>query len=113
MAESSTWILCCALESEFDDDFGMREADMFMPAAAAFVRIAGKRIYELCVSEEQTSASGRAAGPLWRGERKLSIQRWQFWKERFAHFSTMDEVGEDCRRSAAEASLSMARAEEQ
>lgn len=107
------WIVRQALESAFNDIFGQREAGMWLPAAAAVMRIAGKSIHELCVSEERTTALRLVGGPLWRGEGRLNVQRWYFWKARFAHFSIMDEVGESCRRSAAEGSLSMARADEQ
>lgn len=113
MAETAAWILCCALESEFDDDYGIREAEMYMPAAAAIMRVAGRRIYELSVKGEQTTASGRARGPLWHGARELSLERWKFWETRFAEFSSMDGVGENCQRVAAEGNASMARAEEQ
>jgi hypothetical protein len=43
------------------------------------------------------------------GENRLTVQRRQFWKGRFAEFSSMNGVGEECPDSAGEADLSMAK----
>jgi hypothetical protein len=107
MAECAVWILYCALEDEMNDTYGICEAQLYIPAAAAFVTIAGDKIYDLCVREERTTASGRERGVLFKEENRLTVQRWQFWKSKFAEFSSMDGVGEECRESAGEAVTSM------
>jgi hypothetical protein len=112
MAESDVWILYCALEDELNDTYGIREAELYMPAAAAFVTIAVDKIYDFCVREEETTASERVRGVLFKGESRLTVQRWQFWKGRFAEFSAMDGVGEECRKSAVEVVVSMTKVRE-
>lgn len=51
MTESAVWILYCALEDELNDTFGIREAELYMPAATAVLTITGDKIYDMCFPE--------------------------------------------------------------
>lgn len=111
MAMFAVYTLRVALEDPCEDAFGIWEADMWIPAAATFINIAGAKIYGLCANQIETTGLGSMSGRLWRGDNRLTIERWNFWKARFREFATIGGVGEGCKIAAGEAFISMVRVE--
>jgi len=94
MAWWADWILSNALENNFDDNFGISEADVYVPGAAAFMDIAAHRVHGMCIGDENSTS------PLSEGENRLTRTRWMSWKARFAELSTMDGVADESQKAA-------------
>ncbi|KAI0387078.1 hypothetical protein F5Y04DRAFT_242961 [Hypomontagnella monticulosa] len=78
---------------------GLRRTELWVPQAAQWILIAGDLVYRLCQDREKNTGEpatdkgllDRAVdGFLFDGEEGFSMQRWAFWKERFAQISELD-----------------------
>lgn len=91
---------CDAFE-EIREPFDNREmADewrMYIPPAAAWIRIGGQVLYDLCF--EQTSEEKEFA--------VFTSKSWRMWKDRFAAFADDKDIDEHCQGLAKEAAEEM------
>ena len=94
MARWADWILSNVLENNFHDNFGVSEAEVYVPGAAAFMEIAAHRVRGMCIGDENS------ASPFSEGEDRLTLTRWMSWKARFAELSTMDGVADESQKAA-------------
>ena len=58
-------------------------------------------------SQEDSTGSTNAKGPLWDGKTGFSLARYQLWKRRFSEISENDKVDEHTRLAAADAQKKM------
>lgn len=105
--ELPMWAYCAlqgGLEHSYDEhanpDIDVKSDDWpsMIPAAAIWLLIAGKQIYNHCVSGD--TADG------WDGG-EWSMEEWSVWKERLGTFAERQDFSEDCRYFAAETLKSM------
>lgn len=68
-------------------------AEVYVPAAAAWVRYAGSAIWGLCRDE---------GGELWGGK-GFNLQRWETWKRRFGEVARDGKLSERIRGEGGEA----------
>jgi hypothetical protein len=113
------WIYCIwamrdALEDNLDDDRQTRHKpvtaaqkyDAFVPAAAVWVLVLGKALYE---REEDMTPTNRnqgnpaRGGEYWKGKPEFSKARWALWKDRFSKVGGMTELSDETRQIAKEA----------
>ena len=96
----------CNAFQEISEPFDTREmADewkMYIPPAAAWIRIGGGVLYGVC-SKKETSEEKEAA--------MITSERWQAWKERFVALEDDKGINEYCRGLAREAANEMKRIE--
>jgi hypothetical protein len=80
--------------------------DQHVPAAAVWAIYAGKRMLELSKESKEGSASTRG-GPSWEGKPGYSMERWDFWKQKFATFSVREDLAAKTKELSAKAYESM------
>jgi len=89
--------------------------DITLPAAAAWISVAGAQIYgwdEEFSHGPKVGAPG-SSGPLWNGKHGLCKERWQLWGKRFGELtsSESDQITDDLRIVARHAEARMAEIE--
>ncbi|KAJ5131441.1 uncharacterized protein N7515_007480 [Penicillium bovifimosum] len=83
------------------EELSPESLEALIPAAAAWISILGKEIYEW--NEEFDGALGRG-GPLWEGRHGFSKERWQLWRKRFGDMARTElAIGDELKTSASEA----------
>ncbi|KAJ8067382.1 hypothetical protein OCU04_004733 [Sclerotinia nivalis] len=101
-----------ALEYEFEASNASHvlSSDYLVPMAAEWIIMAGESM-----SLDGGNVGGYASlgGPLWEGDPKLSLERWQFWMRRFEVFAGCEALMEETRNTAKEAAEKMRCIEEQ
>jgi len=98
------------LEVSYPQD-QIRQAIMYIPPAAAWIRHAGDSIHKFCVDKHN---GGAVCGQLepgctweWTGGNEFSIERWQFWKRRLGEVAAEQSLDEHVRSMAKEAEAKM------
>lgn len=93
-------VLWQTLEQNYDDTFGEAmlhlERQILLPAAATWVLVAGKTIYDHCVQEEIGRPDGDAGG----GTLTSFSQRWEDWKPGFQKLAVSQDMSEEHRELA-------------
>ena len=85
------WNMADALEAAIDEPQHIRRTEIFVPAAANWILVAGKVLLDLCrrgIDSEQQVFNDWHGGPyvgktLWYGTNGFDMSRWEFWKKRF------------------------------
>lgn len=105
---------CCllkrSLEHSYDKDshwLAHVDADewpILIPAAATWLSIAGKTIYNHCLRGE--TADGWDRG-IW------TIEKWEKWKKQLEGFAKRNEFDDECRTLAAQTARKMAEIEKE
>lgn len=80
---------------------------MYLPVAETWIRIAGKKIYQYCDGGSLSAEGYAASGPLWEHGNEVSVERWKFWKERFASLAEDPQIGDEAGGLAASAVVAM------
>lgn len=99
------YVLRTLLENTPED---INELRGTVPAAAVWINLNGKTIYE---------SKGKMEGEYdwitseWKGEKGWSKERWTFWKERFATISTEEALDKETREIAKNAAELMGKIE--
>ncbi|KAF2659434.1 hypothetical protein K491DRAFT_195380 [Lophiostoma macrostomum CBS 122681] len=114
------WIYCIwamrdALEDQLEDDkpeyrkdisgTAIQKYNAFVPAAAVWVLVLGKALYER--EEDRTPTDSNQGNPArggyyWKGKAEFSKARWELWKQRFGRICEMKELSEETRQIAKE-----------
>lgn len=81
-----------------------REWKVLLPAAATWLLIAGKKVYQTCLDEDEGSRRST-------GRRNWSRQMWEDWKEMLQKLSDREDIDEESRSFAARAGKKMAEVE--
>lgn len=89
-----------------ENEIKSREWKVLLPAAAAWLSIAGRKIYEVCLGEDEAEGSHTK-----RGRRAWSKQTWNNWKDQLHQHAGRDDIDKDCRKCAAQAARAMQQAE--
>jgi hypothetical protein len=120
------WTLGDALERKWTDSSedetnpGTRaqKYNATVPAAAAWVKVAGKKLYEQKEDEDPKLKKKDAkledlkdGEKLWPGAARFSRERWTFWKNRFGEIAGMEAVEEETRKVARGAAEAMEKVE--
>ena len=87
-------------EKEYGYFPGIR--DQYILAAAQWIMWNGQNLFKQLVhiDGEDDSVNGRpscSTGPLYNGDSKLSLDRWQFWTNGFSSTVEDDSLNEECR----------------
>lgn len=109
------------LEIPFDTPERVRRTELYITPAAAWIAIAGPRLYHY--SKSNADYQGEDVSPRWIGgsyggvgmwEKRdgFSLERWAFWKDRFREFSTLQTGDEEAKTQAAVAAQKMRMVEE-
>ncbi|MCJ1302281.1 hypothetical protein MMC08_005084 [Hypocenomyce scalaris] len=72
--------------------------DVEVPAAAEWLRIAGKYIYGKVADEENWAL--KTERDLWKGGERMSEERWRSWKERLSWVARGEQLGQGTRDAA-------------
>jgi len=82
-------ITCLALALEHDDAMTRKtkeamktRLEIHLPVAALWVVTSTPYLYKLCVANACSDEEGRVS-QTWKGKEGYSLDRWEFWKERF------------------------------
>lgn len=116
MCDYAQWELSEALEVPTDRIEQVRRTEMYVPAAAQWILLAGECIWRFC--KEKLGNDGEMVEPrwiggydggelMWIGEPGFKVERWAFWKKRFGEIGRLERVEEDDRRLAKEAEEAM------
>ncbi|PVH91940.1 hypothetical protein DM02DRAFT_620222 [Periconia macrospinosa] len=114
--DMTTYFAIWAVRDALEDNYDATPIayDAYIPAAAAWMRGAGRVLYTKEVDLTPTDPSqGNPAGggDLWTGVAGFAKDRWAFWKKRFASIAGVDGIREGTRRTAKEAIEWMEKAE--
>ncbi|KIJ70162.1 hypothetical protein HYDPIDRAFT_23299 [Hydnomerulius pinastri MD-312] len=107
------WMLRGVLEGKDLPTDKAPDPDTQLPIAAEWVFVAGPVLYEFCRNaDEQRPISNDIATDVQEGPdsdepERLSLKRWQLWKERFAHIHAHEPVKEETKILAKEAAEAM------
>ncbi len=104
------------LEIPFDTPERVRRTELYIAPAAAWIAIAGSRLYQY--SKSNADYKGEDVSPWWIGgnhggvvmwEKRdgFSIGRWAFWRDRFREFSKVESGSEEAKTRAARAAQTM------
>ncbi|KAL4066181.1 hypothetical protein J3A83DRAFT_4098949 [Scleroderma citrinum] len=109
-------VLCSALEDEPDPRSKAYKAygpelDVFLPIAAEWILLAGKKVYSLSKANYSAGFYGNR-GKNFKGPVGFSVERWNFWKGRFEAVSNHHKVKDETRLLATQALEAMHTAEE-
>lgn len=107
-----------ALELPVETPEQIRRAGIFVPAAAQWILVSGRQIYDYSRRKEWYEdekvptrwIGGTDGGPnLFEGDEGFSMERWHFWAQRFEDISKLGEKAmESVIHSATEAAKKMA-----
>jgi hypothetical protein len=101
-----------ALDQPYDKTDGVqaREWQVLLPSAAAWISIAGHRIYSICLDDELTKVDAtREIRDKWGARRRVwSRQLWEHWKTRFETLAKQENINDECRSLSAQATEKMA-----
>ena len=105
------WTMRSALEYSPTQRSGMEDPEVYVPAAAACVMIAGEKLRSFEDEWVPGELTGRPAlgGPLWEGKQGFCEGRWMLWKERFGAVAKEEAISEEVKRVAKEACEEMVR----
>jgi len=98
MKNLAQWNISVALELPIDTLERFQQTEIYVPPAALWILIAGRNVYECCKAKVNNTGDlvqqrwmGMYGGTLlWTGEEGFSIERWNFWKQRFSHISQLE-----------------------
>ena len=101
-----------------------RDGAMYIPSAATWILLAGKRIYELCESNHNRESNLYREGDSrdfvvneadckWHNDRGYSLDRRAFWKRRFCEIKMLQGFQDDVRDLAGRAFIKMSEVESQ
>jgi hypothetical protein len=110
MAFLASYGLITGIEMSYSQDRAQYAA-MYVPPAVAWLRLAGKAIYKLCMDQYQHGAVRSVAEEgcewLWAGEVGFSVERWRFWKRRCGELADQENLDAHLRALAKEAQGNM------
>lgn len=109
------WTMRPTLETPIIQLSSQDPLEAFLPAAAAWIKIAGACIYvwrEVFPHGHLVGSPGRG-GPLWNSEHGFSKERWSLWKRRFGELASSAAVADELRTTAKEAESTMTEIESQ
>jgi hypothetical protein len=106
------WIYCIwAMRNALEDDPSVKNFNVFIPAAAAWIFVLGKLLYvrkrDLTTKDPQRYGNPGGGGKLYRGPTAFCPERWDFWKQAFKNVSEMQRLKPSTRGLAAQAAKRM------
>lgn len=101
-----------AIDQPYDKTDGVqaREWQVLLPSAAAWIFVAGCRMYSVCLDDELTKNDAtREIHEKWGAPRRVwSGQLWEHWKSRFEVLARQENINDECRSLSARAAEKMA-----
>jgi len=102
-----------AIDQPYDETDGVqaREWQVLLPSAAAWISIAGRRMYSICLDDDELIKvdATREIRDKWGARRRVwSRQLWDHWKSRFKILARQENIDDECRRLSAKAAEKMA-----
>jgi hypothetical protein len=96
------------VESSYNDKHFVKaqEWKVLLPAATAWIMIAGKTIYKTCLDDQGSKLD-------LHNERVWDKSRWELWKEQLRGFEDRHDFGEEYRGCATRALAKMVEVEEE
>jgi hypothetical protein len=105
------WTMRGALEDRttLSNEDTIDPPDVFIPAAEAWIAIAGPQMYRWDREFEYGGNRGQPGrgGPLWSGRQGFAPRRFQLWRRRFAELAKSELLSDDLRRTARRAEKRM------
>ena len=105
------WTMRSALEdrSTLYDDDPNDPPDVFIPAAAAWIAIAGSQMYQWDKEFEYGGNRGQPGrgGPLWNGRQGFAKRRFHLWRRRFGELAQSGVLSDELRTTARRAEMRM------
>jgi len=96
-----------ALETDIHElhNHELAPPEAYIPAAAAWISIAGTKLYSLDKEFEYGENLGDPGrgGPLWDGQHGFCQGRWQLWRTRFGQLSVESTLNGEVRQLAKQA----------
>ncbi|KAI0758063.1 hypothetical protein C8Q74DRAFT_294846 [Fomes fomentarius] len=110
------WHLSRALEVGITTSLGIKRTELFVPAAANWILVAGHDVYQACY--ENGMGDGGPAEDCWlddtavdgflfTGNEGCNLERWGFWRARFDDVAQLDGVKPRVQQIAARAASEM------
>ncbi|KAK3215266.1 hypothetical protein GRF29_19g2744316 [Pseudopithomyces chartarum] len=106
------WAMREALEEKADPP--KEWYDTHVPAAAVWVFVLGRKLYEReedLTPKSEYEGNPARGGELWTGGSEFSKARWAFWKKRFGEVAGEEGVSQETKDIAKEAVAAMEKAE--
>ena len=105
------WTFRTALEYSPEQRDRRNNPEIYVPAAAACIMIAGEQFRAFDDEYPPGELTGRPAegGPLWEGKHGFCEGRWKLWKERFLSVSQEPGISEEVKTVAKQAHEKMER----
>jgi hypothetical protein len=99
------WTMRPALEYSPDQREKRDDPEIYVPAAAACIMIAGKKIrgYDDLFPPGELTGRPAKGGPLWEGKHGFCEGRWRLWKERFLSIAQEPGISEQTKTVARDA----------
>lgn len=106
------------IEAGYQTPEDYRDGAIYIPSAATWFLIAGKKIYELCKSNYRRKDSSRYLAKekkdyQWRGDNGYCLERWAFWRKRFGEIKMTQGLQDDVKDIAGRAFIKMGEVESQ
>ena len=102
-----------AYDEENDRNMKPFEAQVLVPAAATWLLVAGKTIYNHCLNGEIEQYGADIKTCEGWGGGTWTRARWEYWAEQLQEFAGRDDMNDECRAIAAQAVAKMAEIEMQ
>jgi len=83
-----------------------QEWKVLLPASTAWIMVAGKAIYKLCLEDHEPNQHLNL-----RSKRVWNRPKWEHWKEQFRNFEKRDDFDDECRGCATRALAKMVEVE--
>jgi hypothetical protein len=102
-----------AIDQPYDKTDGIqaREWQVLLPSAAAWISIAGRRMYSICIDDDELIKvdATREVRDKWGARRRFwSRQLWEHWKSRFEILARQENINNECQSLSARAAEKMA-----
>jgi hypothetical protein len=111
-------ILQLGIDQSYDEASRIkpREWQVLLPAATAWLLIAGKTIYDYCLCDEAEEASGKESSRTrvdrWRNGRRIwNREMWKHWKDRLQSLANQRNIDGEYRALAARTATEMVKIE--
>jgi hypothetical protein len=103
--------LADGIESSHNDDHFVKSQEwkVLVPASTAWIMVAGKTIYKLCLEDHEPC---QHLNLNLRSKRVWNKSKWEHWKEQLRIFEKKDDFDDECRGCATRALAKMVEVEE-
>lgn len=124
MLQDAETVFVNALESSMETEIQVRASSLYLAASTRWIEICGKQLLAIARGQGEQQVLKDMGGNwsniiddggewLWQGGHCLSVERWEFWKQRYQQLASLDMLDAELREIASQAAVLMQNMEEQ